>query len=165
MNNSFEYREVRPDGVRNFNVNGLKLSIEGRTPFKSDFSMIVSLADASPDTVTLNIRPRMFFILFYLAIIFLLSALVLSSTGVSTPENHAWQIFSVFALIVASLAIWCARKIQFTQFKSKVGIVLFDVAKCGPDASKYQSFIDAIKLAIAEAASSANGSNQPLKGR
>jgi len=165
MNATQQYREIRPDGTREFTLSGYKLAINGRNPLKNDFSLTVDLTDASPDAAMLNVRPRIFFHLSALVVAFAAAAVASNVSGLSTDENFGWQICAVFAAIMAVLAASCAKKIRFTQFKSRSGNVLFDIARRGPDSAQYDSFVSSIAAAIAAAQPSPkDGSNQSLTG-
>jgi len=143
------YREVRPDGKRLFFLNDNALSIKGSNTFKSSFELTIDLKDADPNVLLLWVRPGLCFSLLGLTALFATAAVVTRASGWATDENIADLVMWGFAGLMAILALASAKKIKFTHFKNKTGVVLFDVAQSGPDKNKYDLFIASIISSIA----------------
>lgn len=142
------YREVLAAGERTFHLDGDLLTIRGRTPLRSSFETTVRLAEADPHPTLLWIRPRLFFLLVGLALLFAIASLVATASGVATERNMADLIMWCAAGLMLVLSSRCFRKVRFTQFRNRSGVVLFDVAQSGPDRARYDAFIAAIRQAM-----------------
>jgi hypothetical protein len=143
-----QYFEVRPNGRRLFQLLADRVIVVSKSP-RGDFVTTVLLADLRPETNLLRVRPKEYRLgVLMLAIAFNLGfgLFLAGGLGFLAPDKAILLTSLPLGALVVSLAIlWKTfPKIEFTQFVSKLGKPLLDVADAGPQRDGYRPFVAAI---------------------
>jgi hypothetical protein len=139
-----QYNEVRSDGKRHLKLHADRVFVEGVSG-QGRFEDNVYLADLRPEPGKLWLRGRLFvlgIILLFLALVLCIPIFVFITEGIERPGSTK---YISFVLVLLSAAIFVCfkgyRTIEYARFQSHGGIVLLDIANCGPDQHRFQEFI------------------------
>jgi len=141
------YRQATLTGKTNFELYEDKLVVKGSFPMSANFERSFELDKLSPDQTKLKIRPSVTWIAMTTCVLtgFAAAQLVFVFDIASTILPGVLGIYCVLALIVA-IATW--KKVEYAQFCSADYTPLFSVARSGPDATRFDEFVETIREQI-----------------
>lgn len=142
------YREVRPDGRRLFTLYADRILVQVQSG-RVRSELTVRLVDVRPEPNKLWVRPKAFaggILLLVASVGTLIAAESFRRAGHHAEDGLIIWFSSAFAfafvgLVVVFKTIW---RIEFTQFVSRIGTAILDVARAGPDASQFDEFVGSL---------------------
>lgn len=134
------YQERRFDGQRNFELFHEHLTIKGKEAFGAEFETTIPLNTLSPIVSHLRTRDRGF----WSGLAMILIAISLLQSGALTITSYWGGLTAVMVVAGALLSIATARKIEWIQISSHAGLVSVNIARVGPDKSKFDQFFSSL---------------------
>ena len=142
------YREKNVFGCRTIELFDDSVSITGYQAFTNDFKLAVPLNTLEPTVSQMGIREQTGWIG--------LAILAAGSYGAfkcasqhPLLTNPGFWVCSFFALVGLYLLLRAVRRIETAIFYTTAGVARFHVCRIGPDAGRFQSFVERIASQIA----------------
>ena len=141
------YREKTVFGCRTIELFDDRVSITGYQAFTSDFKLTVPLNTLEPNVSQMGIRELSGWIGF--AILAGGSYSAFKCAGQHPPlTNPGFWVCSFFALVGFYLLLRAFRRIETAIFYTTAGVARFHVCRIGPDAGRFQAFVERIASQI-----------------
>ena len=141
------YREKNISGCRTIELFDDSVSITGYQAFTNDFKLTVPLNTLEPTVSQMGIREKTGLAGF--------AVLAAGSYGafkcaVQHPPltNPGFWVCSFFALVGIYLLLRALRRIETAIFYTTAGVARFHVCRIGPDAGRFQAFVERIASQI-----------------
>ena len=133
------YREKRFDGQRRFELFADRVLVRGNVSLKSEFETAVPLRSLAPHVTRPRLRNPAFWggLWTLLGSVFLCAVLV----GFNAPD-FPLVLAGTGVLSGSALMLATARKVEFASFSSGAGVRVLDVARSGPDARRFDAFVE-----------------------
>ena len=150
------YREKNVFGCRTIELFDDSVSISGYQAFTNDFKLTVPLNTLEPAASQMGIRERTGWI--GAAILAAGSYGAFQCAAQHPPlTNPGFWVCSFFALVGCYLLLRAIRRIETAIFYTTAGVARFHVCRIGPDATRFQAFVERIasQIVSCRAASSA----------
>ena len=161
MSQIAQYRERRFGTRRDFVLFDDAVSIRGKTFLLSEFDSTVPLQALVPTTSRAKIRNPTF--LGGLALFLFAVTLISMFWGGPGPKQNLpiFVLGCLLTLLGLLLGFAIFRKIEFVQFQNEAGLMVLDIARVGPDASRLDDFVSAIVGRIHQLRMSPNSTVDP----
>ncbi len=144
------FRESRRfEGKRSFELHSDVIRITGSDCLGGRCDMAVPLAQLESRSGTLRTRSKYFWIGSWMILLgggYLVTqrkAFVLSS-----PLSLLIEIAIVVVLVGLFLSVTTFRQLEFARFLNRDGILVFDIARSGPDKARFDEFIGEVAQQI-----------------
>ena len=141
------YREKNVFGCRTIELFDDSVSISGYQAFTNDFKVTIPLATLEPTVNQMGIREGTGWMGFALLAGGSFSAF--KCAGQHPPlTNPGFWVCSFFALVGLYLLLRAFRRIETAIFYTTAGVARFHVSRIGPDAGRYNDFVQRIASQI-----------------
>ena len=142
------YREKSVFGCRTIELFDESVSITGYQAFTNDFKLTVPLNTLEPSVSQMGIRERTGWI--GVAILAAGTYGAFQCAAQHPPlTNPGFWVCSFFAVIGLYLLLRAVRRIETAIFYTTAGVARFHVCRIGPDAGRFQAFVESIASQIA----------------
>ena len=142
------YRDVRIEGKRTFELFEDRLLVRGYVSLKSDFEFAFPLHVLNPSWSRIRIRSNVF----QVGMMFFGAGL---GIGTGAWQLHGPTYFAVLALSLGLAGVFMllvtARKIEYAVFQNRSGVSVVTMARTGPDAEKFDTFVNLLAEKITQA--------------
>jgi hypothetical protein len=136
------YSERRIDGRRQFSLYPQEIVIVGKQLFGAHYEFKIPLKSLDPTISRIYTRSTFFLagLGFGLGSFFIFGILWISFLHAVWSFWMNWVILAV-GIIGSALACLTFKKVEFAQFRSQAGVRILDMARSGPEASKFDEFL------------------------
>ncbi len=131
------YQERRFDGHRDFVLYSDHLAVKGKQMLGDEFETSIALSTLTPFASRLRTRDRGF----WQGIVMTIVAAGLLQSGTLAITSYWGGLSAVMVIAGILLSLATARKIEWVQITSHAGVVTVNIARCGPDKAKFESFV------------------------
>lgn len=144
------YREKRVEGSCVYQLFPDRLQIGGNEQLSSKYKSVIPLRNIEPSPTHIWHRNN----LFHGGVWMLLAAVVIDTilvSGFGIPAyNSAVGLVGCIGMGGFVLMLATARKVEFATFSSAAGVAVLGIARSGPDAAHFDSFVDLVSKHITQ---------------
>jgi hypothetical protein len=137
------YRERRFDGKRAFELFAGRVVIRGHAGLTSRFETTILLNTLDPTFSRIWLRSSGFRASLWLLLGSIVFISVLLTLRVP-PESPPIILLGCIGASGVLLLLTTFRAVEFAVYRSPAGVVTLDVARSGPDAKKFDAFVDVL---------------------
>lgn len=158
MNVIATYQEKRMDGYRVFELYSDRVVVKGAQYIGGKFETTVMLQALEPTPSKLVSRNRAFF----QGIVMALVATTLIQSNLLPVTSYWGGLALVLGIGGVLMSLTTLRPIEWANFCTSAGISVVSIARAGPDAKRFQEFVDLFSKQVSAAkqndcAATANG--------
>lgn len=152
------YSERRTDGRRQFSLFSHEILVVGHRFFGANYEVKIPLKSIEPTVSRIFVRST----LFLAGVILAASNVFICVLLLSLMLPWSFLIlFIAFGIVGFWLIGITFKRVEFAQFRSQAGVVVFDVARSGPECQKFDEFVKILIQQIQAAKTAASGSGAP----
>jgi hypothetical protein len=140
-----KYREHRLEGVRTYDLYEDKIVIRGSMRVGVNFESNIKLSGVQPEIHRIWMRSQLFtlaVVVFVVGLLFVFIATQLENIrAVDSLIAIASFAFPLIGLVAVLLTM---HKLEYVRFANNNSIVVFDLARSGPDSNNFDEFVNKI---------------------
>ena len=135
------YSERRINGRRQFSLFPHEILVVGHRFFGASYEVRIPLKSTEPTVSRIFVRSTFFLIGLVLAASNTFICILLKSLLLPWSFLILFIATGILGLILAGITF---KRVEFAQFRSQAGVVVFDVARSGPERHKFDEFVETL---------------------